>query len=471
MARIAFIQKTSFEKMSVHYLAGALRANNIEYQLFIEELEKDFYGELVKYNPSYVIYSLYIGEEDFAFEHFRKIKKLMPHVKTLAGGLFCLIFPEIYRREEVDYVFRGDGEFTLPEFIKLMEAGKSTEGIDGICFIDEEGREHRNDNIPLVDVREIPRPDRDLYYKYDTLRANNTKDFIASRGCPYGCTYCYNRELFKFFQTPYWRQGDIDSVIEEIRYVKDKYDFEWVHFQDGTFNADKNWLREFLETYSRAALPQFLCNARIENIDEEIVRLLKKAGCNRITFGIQSGNTKIRCELAGRPMTNEQIVEGCKLCKKYGIRVGVDIIFGWPGETLKEAMDTIALCRQIDVDTYHSNVLIFYPQTHITRYAYENNCIEKNPSLEDMSYLNPNKSPLVDKRKKLLINMDKLFYYLIKYPILERPILCLIKLPPNKIFYLLKNVHLLVRSLKYDNTPTKFRIILNYITSGWKAVG
>ncbi len=112
MTKVAFIQKSCYEKVSIHYLAGSLRDANIEYQLFIEDLEEDFFGELVKYEPSFVAYSLFIGEESFAFEYFRKIKELIPRAKTLVGGHFTLMFPEICRRKEVDFVFRGDGEQT-----------------------------------------------------------------------------------------------------------------------------------------------------------------------------------------------------------------------------------------------------------------------------------------------------------------------------------------------------------------------
>lgn len=467
--KVAFIQKCSYEKISIHYLVGALRDANIEYQVFIEDLEKDFYGELVKYNPSFVAYSLFIEEESFAFEYFRRVKELIPHAKTLVGGVFTLLFPEICRKKEVDFVFRGDGEFSLPRFIRMMEAKKDVREIDGICFVDEDGQEYRNDNLGLVQLSSLPKPDRDVYYKYEALRTKSTKIFIASRGCPYQCTFCYNAEFSGFFETKYWRQRNVQDVIEEIRYVKDTYGLKWVHFQDGTFNANKVWLKSFLQAYIEANLPEFLCNARAETMDEETTSLLKKAGCNRITFGIQSGNPRIRREVAGRLTTNEQIIKACHICKKYGIRVGVDVIFGWPGETLEEALDTIRLCRVVDVETCSSNVLVFYPGLSVTRFAYENNYIEKIPTLTEIKSLDLNKSLLIGVQKNLLVNIDKLFYYMIKFPAFERLFLRLLKLPPNKLFLLLKNMHLLLRSLKYDDAPSKFRIVCDYIATSCKA--
>ncbi len=468
MSKVAFVQKEGYEKISVHYLAGACKKAGIDYQLFIYDLEENFWAELGKYDPTYVVYSLFIEEEKWAFECLKRVKELLPQAKTLVGGCFTLLFPEICQQREVDFVFRGDGEYTLPAFIRKMEAGESVESIDGICYVDEDGREYRNDSLNLVDLKGLPGPDRDLYYKYAPLRNQSRKIFIASRGCPYRCTYCFNAELAGFFPTKYWRLRDAGEVLAEIAYVRDNYGLQWVHFQDGTFNADKKWLTSFLKAYIDADLPQFLCNARPETIDEEIVSLLKKAGCNRITLGIQSGNPRIRQEVAGRRSTNEQIIKACRLCKKYGIRVGVDVIFGWPGETLEEGLDTIRLCRMVDTETYSSNVLVFYPGLRVTKYAYENNYIEKIPTLAEINSLDFNKSLLIGNQINMLVNMDKLFYYMIKFPVLEKYLLQLLKLPPNKIFLLMKNLHLLVRSLKYDNTPSKFRIIMNYIISNWQ---
>lgn len=469
--RLAFIQERSFEQVDIHYLAGSLRDNNIEYQLFIKNLEKDFYGELIRYNPSYIFYSMSTDEQAPAIELFGRIKELLPGAKTLLGGSLALLYSGICRTGGIDYVFRGGEEFSLPKFIKTMEAEKSVKDIAGICFIDEKGQEYRNDNFELGEINNFPKPDRDLYYKYDRLRNDPTKRFTATRGCLYRCKYCQRAALSKYFQSRDYQYRDNRDVIEEIRYVHGKYGLKWVHFMDGTFNANKKWCRLFLEDYARAGMPHFLCNARTENVEEEFVQLLKKAGCERITFGIQSGDPGIRQKLAGRPTTDNQIIEACRLCKKYGIRTGVDIIFGWPGETLKEAMNTIRLCRKLDVEFYSSNILTFFPGLEITDYAFENGFISKIPALEDLSRLNPNRSLLVGRQKKILINMDKFSYYMIKFPAVEKVFLFLLRLPPNRLFFVLKNMPLLFRGLKYNGTSSKFKAVRDYITTSWKYAG
>jgi len=297
------------------------------------------------------------------------------------------------------------------------------------------------------------------------LRNKDTKSFIASRGCPYNCTYCYNAELKKFYKESYWRLRDQEAVFKEIQYVKNKYGLKWVHFEDGTFNSNIEWSKSFLVEYKKRGLPPFLCNCRVENITEELVSLMKDAGCDRITFGIQSGNQHIRESVSGRHMSDKQIEDAFALCKKHNIRVGADIIFGWPGETMEQATDTINLCRKLKADTYHSNVLIPYPGLLITKRAIKEGFLQHEPTFKEIRELDSNKSLIKQRNIKSLINMDKLFNYFVQFPFMERFLRLLLYLPPNGFFKLLKNLHLLRRSLKYEsnNTLSSFKIIINYM--------
>lgn len=131
-------------------------------------------------------------------------------------------------------------------------------------------------------------------------------------------------------------------------------------------------------------------------------------------------------------------------------------------------MDTIRLCREIDVEIYSSNVLIYFPGLNISRYAVQHGYIAAEPTIAEMEMRTPNMSQLQTPEKDVLINMDKLFYYFIKYPKLEPWLKRLLKVPPNPIFNILKNIHILRRSLKFDNDQSKFDLIKRYLHNSWQ---
>lgn len=469
--KIVFIQRDAYEKMGVHQLMGALQGQGHHIDLFIHELEPHFYDTVVDFRPDFVLYSLYIGEESFMLEAFSEIKRRLPGVKTLVGGPFTCVFPEIIGRPGVDFMIRGDGEEVLPAFLRCWFNGATVRQLPGIGFTEPDGAPFIHPEVNLIgDLSCLPAPRRDLYYKYPLLRNRDTKIFVASRGCPFSCSYCYNTELKKCVKGKYWRLKAINSVLDEIEDTRERYGLRWVHFQDGTFNADKRWLISFLSEYRQRGLPPFLCNCRADQFDEIVARELKAAGCDRITFGIQSGNQHVRSQTAKRSMTDEQILNAFALCRKYGIRTGADIIFGWPGETVLQAMDTIRFCRKIKADSYHSNVLIPYPGITLTRDAVNNGYLYREPTMKEIGALTANRSLVDQKNINLLINMDKLFYYLIRFPRAEKLIKCMLKLPPNRFYNSIKNLHLLKRSLQYDaqNARDALRMITRHLSLFWR---
>lgn len=469
--KIAFIQRDAYEKLGVHQLSACLKKAGHTVDLFIERLETDFYKSIQDYNPDFVLYSLYITEEGYMVSAFKKIKELLPSVKTLVGGPFTLIFNEIIKSDAVDYAIRGDGEYSIIDFFETYGKKGGLSKVAGILYLDSDGSIVSNDKFDAIhDLDSLPASDRDIYLKYDYFVNQDTADFIASRGCPYSCTYCYNTEMKNFYDSPFWRTRDPKRVIDEIKELQKKAKFKWIHFQDGTFTANKKWLRAFLELYKNSGLPPFLCNARPENIDAETAKLLKEANCDRITFGIQTGNPDFRASVTGRKMTNEQIINACNLVRSKGIRVCVDIIFGWPGETMDLAMETIRLCSLVKADIVSSNVLVFYPGLRITEKAIAEGFIARTPTLKEISLAHPNTSFLLSSNKRLFINLDKFFYILVKYPRLYPLIRPLLYFPPNFIFYLLKNLHIMRRSFIYDTRYSKLQLIMRYIISAWKNI-
>jgi radical SAM superfamily enzyme YgiQ (UPF0313 family) len=128
---------------------------------------------------------------------------------------------------------------------------------------------------------------------------------------------------------------------------------------DDTFGLDKQWANEFCREYKDRIGIKFDCLSRANVVDEEFIKMLKEAGCYRISFGIESGNEYVRNQIMNRKMSNEQIIRAFSLAQKYGLETNAINIIGVPGETEEMIWDTIMLNRKVHPIT--SGVNIFYP--------------------------------------------------------------------------------------------------------------
>ncbi|MFC1991147.1 B12-binding domain-containing radical SAM protein [Chloroflexota bacterium] len=472
MGRVAFIQNDVYEKMGVMSISSTLKKHGHTCDVFCFDGESNFYKSLFDFKPDIIAYSLHIGEQEFALEVLSKVKEIDNKILTLIGGPYVLVFPEIINEDCVDLMCVGDGEYVCLEILKRLEQKEDFNGIDGLWFKDNK-QIHNSPRISYVsDITQLPGLDRDLYpEKYPAIRNQSTKPFILSRGCPYQCSYCYTRYINQCYKVAkagsHFRMDSPEKVISEIRYVREKYGMDWVRFHDGTINANLKYINKFLKMYADNKLPGFVAYARADKINEEFVSLLKKAGCDKLVFGIQTGNENIRRKLAHREMSDEQIIDACNLLKKYKIRIGVDIMFGWPGETVNEAYETIELCRKINPADVNSNVLIPYPKTEIADYCIENHYVNDITIKDIESLRNSNHSLIKQKNIHRLINLDKLAFYTVKFPLLRPLVRILIHLPPNKLFIVYKSIPPILRYFKYDikSLRERYRFFIKYIKS------
>ena len=470
MSRIAFVQYPLLENLGVMSISSVLKKHGHISDVFCLNGEKDFYKSLFDFKPDIVACSLSIGEQKYALEILRGVKKIDKNMITLIGGPYVLVFPEIINEDCIDLMCVGDGEFACLEILNRIDKKENFFNIPGIWV--KEGKQiYESPNIAYVkDIKQLPGLNRDIYYeKYPELRNLRTKPFILSRGCPFQCSFCYTQWINQFYKKragAHFRLDLPEKVISEILYVKEKYGLEWVRFHDGTLNADLKYIKKFLKMYSEKDLPGFIAYARVENIDEEFVFLLREAGCDKLVLGIQSGDENLRKKLANRKMSNEQIINACNLLKKYKIRIGVDVMFGWPEETMKNAYETIKLCRKINPDDINSNVLVPYPKTKIGDYCIENNYLGNIITYKDVvSTVSSNCSLLKQNNINQLINMDKLCYLAIRFPKLQWLINLLIKLPPNKLFLIIKDIPSIRRHFKYEikNYKERFAFLRSYL--------
>lgn len=320
-----------------------------------------------KINPDVIAFS-------FVTNHGYYVKKYSSFIKQefkkpiIAGGIHATISPEeVIQWPSIDVVCIGEGEYPMLEFIEALEKKKDYSKINNL-WVKRGNKIIKNDLRPLIqDLNALPFGDRTIFY--GNKKKIRELYIMAGRGCPYDCTYCCNHLLRKIYSNcgKYVRMRSVDNVLEEIKQNMKKYEFDIVTFEDDTFTLFKNWLKELGEKYPKLISKPFSCNARVENIDEELLNILKKAGCVHIGLGIESGNEWLRMNVLKRRMTNEQTIKAFNLIKKHNLSVGTYYIIGFPYESSKMIEDTIKMHKTVR-PTGGFQVTIFYPYPHTELY-------------------------------------------------------------------------------------------------------
>jgi len=293
---------------------------------------------------------------------------------------------------------------------------------------------------PLVDdLDRLGLPDRDLVYLKDPIyRHSKIKHFISGRGCPYNCTYCFNHAFSKIYKGKgkRFRQRSVDNVIEELRQVKEGYPLEFVIFVDDTFVLSQGWLEEFAEEYPKKIGLPFFCNTRANLVTEKQVRLLKKAGAFCVGMGIEAGNDRVRNELLKRNMSRDQILHACRLLHEGGLNFTTTNMLALPTSNLEDDFETLQLNIQCRPVYAHAFLFQPYPKTELGEFTREEGWMAG--SLDDMSNIMWDRSVLQfpKEEKQQMENLQRFFAIAVEWPRLLPLIRFLIKLPRNRLFWL-----------------------------------
>jgi radical SAM superfamily enzyme YgiQ (UPF0313 family) len=248
--------------------------------------------------PDMVCYSVTTGEEESYLKFNQKLKAEMPKIFSLMGGMHPTFFPKIVNEGGLDAICVGEGDEAFPELLEKMEKGESAKGIKNILLRGEDyAKLELHPFFQNLDAS--PFPDRELIYgnKNTDMAEFPIKSFMRSRGCAFSCTYCFNKSYRELYhnQTPYVRSRSVENLIAEIKEVKDKYRLTFVKLYDDifTYQADE-WLEKFAKLYKQEINLPFQCLLRINLVTEDMVKLLKEAGCVSVSVSIEAGNPEAR---------------------------------------------------------------------------------------------------------------------------------------------------------------------------------
>ena len=448
MAKIAFIQDNLYEYFGPMSLSAVLKKHDHSVKMFVLNKDKKVIKSLKKFNPDITAFSVVSGIHKWSLKFAKKIKKNM-NTLVLFGGPHPTFFPETIQQENIDIIALGEGEYSILELADSIDKGRIDYKIKGLWF-KKDKKIIKNPLRNLInDLDSLPFPDRELYYsKYPFLKNFPTKRFITSRGCPYDCSFCFNHKMKEMYKGKgiYIRRRSPRNVIEEIKQMKQRYKLKNVRFIDDSFTINHRWLFELLNLYKEEINLPFTCLVRANELNEKLIQEFKRAGCDGITFGIETADEKRRNDILHKSLTNEDIIKAAKLLRKYKIKFGTYNMIGLPGETIEDAIDTMKFNAKIKVNYPNSTIFQPYPKTELAEYCIKKGYIKKDFDVDNIDSMFQS-SIIESKYSDQFTNLEKFFNIGVKFPSTIPLIRRLIKFKPNKLFSLIGFISYGIRSL------------------------
>ena len=291
-------------------------------------------------------------------------KQVNSSIKTVLGGPHPTIYPtETANIKEVDFCIIGEGEKPITALLENINDYEKLKTIKGLAFRLKGEIINNGQSEFITNLDDMPFPARELtqYKKYFSSVSSNfpITTMFTSRGCPYKCLFCDRPQLGKIF-----RARSAKSVIDEMEQCE-KMGIKEIFIYDDTFAVDKQRVLDICsEIKKRNINIAWDIRTRVNTVDEEILKALKNAGCQRIHYGVEAGTTKILTVLR-KGITLEQVENAFKLTKQIGIQTLAYFMIGSPTETKEDVLQTIKFMKKIDPDYAHIAITTPFPATDL----------------------------------------------------------------------------------------------------------
>lgn len=446
---ILFIQKQAFPYFGVMSMAGYLQGADHSCDCLIDNLDPVHKKVEELRHADIIGISVLSSEHCWMIDCIERVKKVVPDTPIIIGGVHAILYPEILGQTKADLLCAGEGETILSQVLNgLSEAGRDFDRtrIPGLVYR-ENGKIKKN-RLPAL-IQDLDwLEDRDVYYRrYKILRVEGQKQFLSGRGCPHRCNFCFNDRFQEIFQGlgRYVRKKPVDVFIEEIKRTESTYGARVLFFSDDTFSLDRQWLTQFLRRYREEIDKPFMCVVRADHIDEEIARDLAVSGCHTISMGVETGNETIRNATLNKGLSDETLRRAAGCLRKNKIRLQTSNMFGIPGETVEDALQTIRFNIELGASFAFTAMLMPLPGTGIEKAALKLGWLEKPLAFAELpqSFFSGSvfKAPEID----TLENVKDIAYWCVAYPGLYKILTRIVHLRCRCFFGLLNKAGLFFR--------------------------
>ncbi len=349
--------------------------------------------ETEAFSPSLVGISANTCAFDSVLDLVGFLKARLSKVRVIIGGSHPSALPKDTLMEPgVDFIAVGEGEYIFSELLDHLKNGdEDWSKINGLGYHDGEGRARINLSQPLIqNLDTLPFPARDLldnsvYQPAPTKRVHGgtCTPIVSSRGCPFKCGFCSAPTIW----TRVYRHRSPENVVAEIEECIDKYGIHAFSMTDELFTARKKRVLRLCNLMIERKLDiSWVCTARAQKLDMEILEAMREAGCKEMSLGIESGNEAILSKI-DKSLKLSEAEQVIKMVKKARIKTHASYIIGYLDETEETIKDTIRFSHKLNTDIAAFFIASPLPGTPFYNEAKKKGYLRKNISWVNFSPL------------------------------------------------------------------------------------
>jgi radical SAM superfamily enzyme YgiQ (UPF0313 family) len=365
------VMETTGPPLGLAYLASMIKE---EHDVkIVDAIAEGYAGDdlakiMKSYDPDLVGITATTSMMPDAYETARIAKEINENVKVVLGGPHATFLPEVTLQEcpYIDFIVRGEGEYTFKELVDAVERKRDLKNITGLSFRSD-GKIINNPPRALAEnIDDIPMPAYDLL-PMKKYRAGKIEfaTAITSRGCPFNCIFCSSSLQFG----KKWRGHSVERTIEELSILRNEYNKREIEFLDDTFTMLKSRAIAIANEIRNEGLDiTWTASSRVDTFSAEVAQAMKRAGAHTVYFGLESGSQRT-LDFIGKGITPEKSECAVKNAKGVGLHALGSFVIGFPEERPEDVAKTIKFSQKVGVDLAQFTIATPYPGTRLWTYA------------------------------------------------------------------------------------------------------
>lgn len=292
----------------------------------------------------------------------KSVKSAFDYALVFVMGHYPTLFPkEALTESNADFILHGEPDLCVIELIQTLESGDDISNINGVSYLAYDSFYTSYNNSRISNINVLPLPAHELLSSDSYSEPLLPKPYAviqSARGCPYQCNFCV-----KSFGSKLTEKSP-ERIVEEIIFLVSTRNIKSFRFTDDTFSLNPKRVIKVCQQIVDAGLNylEWVCLSRVDTINEEMLYWMKKAGCKRIYFGVESGSARV-LELLNKKTDIEASVDALLLVKKYDIQTSGFFMIGVPGETAEDIEMSIEYAIRAKLDFIAIGKFTPYPGT------------------------------------------------------------------------------------------------------------